>query len=80
MRGLAPAKVIELLARWRSDPRPLLSFYGSVGLIGLKSTGVIGDPVTQSDLDELTKAENFLAEWGRTHRESTTLPSRESVT
>ena len=72
---IAKAKVIELLVRWRSDSRPLLSYYGRVGLIGLKSAGVIGDPVTQADLAELTEAEKFLAEWGRTHRDQEYLAS-----
>ena len=72
---IASGKVVELLERWRSDPRPLLSYYGRVGLIGLKSAGVIGDPVTQSDLAELTAAEKFLDEWGRTHRDQQYLAS-----
>ncbi|MFM9961812.1 MAG: CsgG/HfaB family protein [Planctomycetaceae bacterium] len=68
-------EVIKFYERLRESRQPLFEFYARAGLVALKSTGAIKDPVTPADLAELDWLDGFVAEWQKQHPKEASIGS-----
>ena len=72
LRHASAKDVAALYERLRATKEPVLQFYARFGLLGLKTSGALQEPVGADDIKEADGLEQFLVEWSRRSPENAT--------